>query len=493
MKSIISLLLITLISFSLATEEFTYDEDVMVLTETNFDSALTKFENIMVLFYAPWCGHCKKFHPEYRKAAITLKKEGLILAKCDATANKKLAEKFKIKGFPTTKLFIKGSPLDYNGGRTENDVVKFVRKKTQPPTKPLESLDDLEKFIKENEVAVVYFGNDASQVEEFTKVARKNDDFPFATVANEEIATKKDAKTGSVVLFKKFDEKRNDLKEGLTESNIDEFITKNSSPKVMDYSDKALKLVFGKRFPGLFLYVKPNSEKEEKLRELMKTVSEKYSQKVQCIISDNKGNAGRLAEFLGVKDDEMPTIRLVDFRTGQNKYKFTGELTKENIFKFLEDWENNKLERFLKTEDEPEKNDEPVYKLVGKTFERDVLKSDKDVFVKFYAPWCGHCKKLAPDYIKLAQKLKNNKKLLIAEIDATANEIETVRISGFPTLKLWPAGDKSKAVDYRGNRTIADMEKFLKEHVTNKLEIEEGDKKNESDKKNDGEKKTTDL
>ena len=102
-------------------------------------------------------------------------------------------------------------------------------------------------------------------------------------------------------------------------------------------------------------------------------------------------------------------------------------------------------------------------------------------------PWCGHCKKLAPDYIEIAKKLKNNKKLLIAEIDATANEIETVRISGFPTLKLWPAGDKSKAVDYRGNRTIADMEKFLKEHVTNKLEIEEGDKKN------DGEKKTTDL
>ncbi len=48
--------------------------------------------------------------------------------KCDATANKKLAEKFKIKGIPTTKLFIKGSPLDYNGRRTENEIIKFVHK-----------------------------------------------------------------------------------------------------------------------------------------------------------------------------------------------------------------------------------------------------------------------------------------------------------------------------------------------------------------------------
>ena len=59
---------------------------------------------------------------------------------------------------------------------------------------------------------------------------------------------------------------------------------------------------------------------------------------------------------------------------------------KKMMFSFLEKWEDNKLERYLKTEEEPEKNDEPVYKLVGKTFERDVLKSDKDVFVKFYAP-----------------------------------------------------------------------------------------------------------
>ena len=71
--------------------------------------------------------------------------------------------------------------------------------------------------------------------------------------------------------------------------------------------------------------------------------------------------------------------------------------------------------------------------------------------------------------------------------------VETVRISGFPTLKLWPAGDKNKVVDYKGNRTVADMEKFLKEHVTNKLEenVEESKKTEDSKKTSESDKKTT--
>jgi thiol-disulfide isomerase/thioredoxin len=56
-------------------------------------------------------------------------------------------------------------------------------------------------------------------------------------------------------------------------------------------------------------------------------------------------------------------------------------------------------------------------------FEEIVKNSDKDVLVEFYAPWCGHCKALAPKYDELALRVNRNKNLVIAKIDSTKNEI----------------------------------------------------------------------
>lgn len=48
---------------------------VLQLSVADFDSAIQEFDNILVKFYAPWCGHCKKLAPEYEKAAIQLHKD----------------------------------------------------------------------------------------------------------------------------------------------------------------------------------------------------------------------------------------------------------------------------------------------------------------------------------------------------------------------------------------------------------------------------------
>ena len=94
------------------------------------------------------------------------------------------------------------------------------------------------------------------------------------------------------------------------------------------------------------------------------------------------------------------------------------------------------------------------------------MDDSKDVLIEFYAPWCGHCKALAPTYEKLAELYASpelSSKVTVAKIDATQNDVPD-EIAGFPTIKLYPAGAKDSPVNYSGSRTIEDLAAFIRDN-----------------------------
>ncbi len=400
------------------------------------------------------------------------------------------------------KWFRKGTVSEYSGGRTEKTIVEWVKKKTGPPAVILTTRDQVEEFTESNDVVVVGFmGNGGNTEKETFNTAAYEDDqseVPYG-LASPELAHHYDVTAPAMVVFKKFDEGKVKYVGDWNTIAVSDFILSHSMPLLVPFSEENAPKIFGGVKKTHFL-IFCDIDDHPKIRETMESSSKAYRGDMLFITIGSKNT--RIIEFFGVDVAEYPTARLVVMGEGNlKKYKYEKTIMKtmdENleqeeesttipydlesladVSRFISAFKKGALEPDMKSEPAPEPNDGPVTVVVGTTFSQYVADMDgnqnQDVIIEFYAPWCGHCKRLMPVWEELGVTFKDIPTVRVAKMDATANEHEAVDLSGFPTIMLWPA--KSNAITggiiYEGVRELSGFLEFIEEHAVHKYTLPE--------------------
>lgn len=352
------------------------DNGVMVLTDKNFDEELAKHELLLVEFYAPWCGHCKKLTPEYEGAAEILSKNDppIALAKVDATEQKALGERFGIQGFPTLFWFKNGEKSEYTGGRTKDTIVSWVLKKSGPPSslvtcdKLKEKADDAStKFL------IAYFGSEDNALykEAHVPYANAEDKVQFVHAdlsCQEQHGLSGDAK---IVFFRNFEETVNAYTGGADKDSLMSFVKPLMVPTVFEFSEDEIEAIFGNQQNTAILF-RDAADKDAAFIATFAEAAKAHKGKMLFSYSGvSDGIQERLAEFMGVTKDDLPVLRIImpaDMKKFQSPHA-AKDLTVDNIGGFIQDVIDGKVKPHLKSEKPVDNSANAVHVVVGETFQ----------------------------------------------------------------------------------------------------------------------------
>jgi protein disulfide-isomerase A1 len=450
------------------------------LKADNFDSFIEDNQLAMVKFFAPWCGHCIKMAEPYKAASQQLKDQSVkaAVAEVDCTIEKDLCEKHGISGYPSLKVFRatnKASALDYKGARDTESIVEYLKRLSLPAVqilKPEEIKGHVEAF-KKSLVVIANMPKSHAAYAAFEKAADGlREEYSFALV---------EGKDNSITVHKNFDEgevKYSKPLDKLTAEDLSAWLQEESIPLMDEISPNNYEKYINAKKPMAYLFYE-NDEQRKTYGEIVQKAMKPYKGKINAIYISVK-DFGEHAKNLNL-EPQWPGFVIHNVEENL-KFPFTGKdkpaITQDSLDKFVKSYVDGKIKPNFKSEPEPDagkQKTDNIKTIVHNNFEKVVLDKSKDVFIEVYAPWCGACKRIAPELEKLAEAYAPHQdKVLITKMDGIANDLPAsakFTLEHFPTLLLYKAGS-NELVEMKQLGGAKELHEFIQANSVNKINID---------------------
>ena len=445
----------------------------LLLTESSLDEAFQLYKKLFIIFIASYDE--QNFLSIYKE----LLKEKIFdfynikIGKIDPIYHPNVLKRFKLYGWPHKILFndYGKNQFYFKGHDTRIEIVNFLKKNNDDPLINIKTKQQLNNYIKNNLYSLIFFGNN----EEYIKLIReksKNDYLrEYAIVENYDLYNNlNNIKNNTLMFISPYDDKLYYLYNNeINENNINNLIKNNSYPLIMfdiDLIEKAYKE------RNKMLFIVRNNEDNEIDFFFAKISKSLKGQLIFAFIYKNYKSSQNILKEINFPYPNI-NIQITIFDNG--KYYLNESFTEKKFINFLNKYLDGEFYKIYKSEEIPINQNNSIYKIVAKNLYKEVIRNDKDVFLKVYSPKCGHCNVMKKDWIKLGNAFYNIKNdIRIAEINLLLNDFKLCKIGIYPGLFFFKNGSKGKIIRYNGKHYFEDFKKFVIENSSRKL-IDNGD------------------
>lgn len=214
------------------------------------------------------------------------------------------------------------------------------------------------------------------------------DDYLFG-ISTDDSAAAAGVTAPAVVLYKSFDEGRNDYTGVIDAETLSEFAKEHAVPLLDEISPDNFALYAEAGIPLAYIFIESTNPTRESVVKAIEPVAREYKGKVNFVWIDATKFADH-AKSLNLLEPTWPAFAIQDV-AAMTKFPLDQKnpVDFKHVSAFLKEFSAGKIQPSIKSQKIPAVQDEPVFVLVADEFDAVVADDKKDLFVEFYAPWCG--------------------------------------------------------------------------------------------------------